>query len=92
LQEPLEQQVRFGGGTANPAAAIRSQSSPKKRPYKNHENHSGSAGSTPPVNFAPAITIFRWPAASEILTVLKNHCLIVDSDLAFCLLHTARYE
>jgi len=88
LREPLKRRRDLVVARANPAAAIRSQRSPKKRPYKNYENHSGSAGSTPP-EFCTGHHNFTLAAASEILPNLKNRCVTVGGDLAFCLLDTA---
>lgn len=67
---------------------------PKKNTVHNlNENHSKSSGRvTSPVNFALAIPIFRCPLTSEILTALKNRCVIMSGNLAFCLLLTSRYE
>ena len=55
--------------------------------YNLDENHSRSAGRvTSPVNFTRGHPDFSLPLTSEILTALKNRCVIIGGNLAFCLL------
>jgi Bacterial SH3 domain len=64
---------------------------PKKGPYKTWTKTTGGVPTVAsPVNFAPSRPDFSLPLESEILTALKNRCVTVGDDLAFCLLNTAR--
>jgi|GEM_PF-6248322 len=86
--------TRFGGGTRKSRPPPLNYPKAEKGTLQNlDENHSRSAGRvTSPVNFAPSRPDFSLLLTSVILPALKNRYVTIGGNLAFCLLHTARYE